>query len=226
MATKKPAKPTTRAVMSRARVLRVALSLVDRGGLEALSMRKLAAKVGVEAMSLYNYVANKDDLYDGLVELVLGEVDLPLAGTPWRAAMATRASSLRAVLLRHPGAAVLVDSCVTMTATRLRHADRVIGWMRSAGFTVTQSYRAFITLDSYIDGFTLQELSWPRPDRAKGAADTAPPPAFPADAFPHFAAAIAQVMSEAGANGLGEAYDAEFDFGLTLILDGLERLRA
>lgn len=219
---KRKARP--RPALSREHVLSVALTLVDREGLEALSMRKVAAQLGVEAMSLYRHVTDKEDLQDGLVELVLREIELPPVGTPWRPAMHARASSMRAVLLRHPGAAVLAESCVTMTPTRLRHADGVIGLMRGGGFSVTQAYRAFLTVDSFVYGFTLQELSWPRPERSKGAADTVPPPVFPADVFPNFAAVIAQVMAEVGTKGLGEAYDAEFEFGLDLILDGLERL--
>jgi AcrR family transcriptional regulator len=226
MPTHKSKKPSVRTTLTRERVLQVALSMVDRGGLDALSMRKLAAKVGVEAMSLYHHVANKDDLHDGLVELVLREIELPSLELPWRRAMRVRASSTRAVFLAHPGAAPLMQSCVTMTPTRLVHADRIIGLLRAGGFTVTQAYRAFLTLDSYVYGFTMQELTWPRPDRAKGAADVTPPPPFPLDAFPNFGAVILQVMSEVGTKGLGEAYDAEFEFGLDLLLDGLARLLA
>lgn len=221
MAAKKKAKART--PLTRERVLKVALGMVDRGGLDALSMRKLASKLGVEAMSLYHHVANKDDLHDGLVELVLAEIELPPPGTPWREAMRQRARSARQVFLKHPGAAVLVESCVTMTPTRLRYADGVIGLLMGDGFSVEHAYRVFLMLDSYIYGFTLQELSWPRPTKP----DEIPiAPTFSPTDYPHFSAVIENVMAKVGATGLLPSYDTEFEFGLELLLDAIEQLRA
>lgn len=226
MPTKKPAKPRTRPPLSRERVLKVALSMVDRTGIESLSMRKVAGKLGVEAMSLYHHVASKDDLMEGLVGLVLDEISVPPTGTPWRDAMRSRALSARAVFLRHPAAAVLVQSCATMTESRLRYSDAVVGLLMADGFTVAQAYRAFLLLDSYVYGFTLQELSWPRPEGTRAADDAALVPRVAVAAFPHFAQVMGHVMGEVGRLGLVPAYDAEFEFGLDLILDSVARLRA
>lgn len=218
--TRKPAR--TRAPLTRERILRTALAAADKGGLEAISMRALAAKLGVEAMSLYNHVRDKQDLLDGLVELILGEIAMPAAGTPWRAAMRARALGAREVFRRHPGAALIVESCVSMKPARLQYAERVIGLMRDDGFSVGVAYRGFLAIDSYVYGFVLQELGWPGRDAPTG------PDAFPAvprAAFPHFADTIAHLAEEVGRTSFGAAYDAEFEFGLDLLLDGLARLR-
>lgn len=226
MPTKKPTKPRTRSPLSRERVLKVALSMMDRTGIESLSMRKVAGKLGVEAMSLYHHVASKDDLMEGLVGLVLDEISVPPTGTPWRDAMRSRALSARAVFLRHPAAAVLVESCATMTESRLRYSDAVVGLLMADGFTVAQAYRAFLLLDSYVYGFTLQELSWPRPENTRAVDDAALVPRVSFAAFPHFAQVMGHVLGEVGRLGLVPAYHAEFEFGLDLVLDSLERLRA
>jgi AcrR family transcriptional regulator len=207
-------------------VLKAALAMVDREGLDSLSMRKVAGKLGVEAMSLYNHVASKEDLVEALVALVIDEIEVPPAGTPWRDAMRARALSTRAVFLRHPTARVLMDSCTTMTESRLRYSDAVVGLLMADGFTVAQAYRAFLTLDSYIYGFTLQELSWPHPEDSRPADDAATVPQLSVAAFPRFAQVMGHVMGEVGRLGLVAAYKAEFEFGLDLILDSLERLRA
>lgn len=220
------AEPKGRTSLTRARVLKAALAIVDQGGVQSLSMRAVAAKLGVEAMSLYHHVANKEALVEGVVELVLAEIDVPPAGTPWREAMRLRALSARKVFLCHPAAAMVVESCATMTPSRLAYADAILGLLMADGFSATLAYKAFLTLDSYVYGFMLQELGWPHPSGTQPAEDAATAPSVPPGLFPHFAAVMAEVMGEVGRIGLVAAYEAEFVFGLELVLDGLERKRA
>lgn len=221
-AKKKASKSRARPALTRERVLRAALSLVDRGGIPALSMRSVAAKLGVEAMSLYNHVAGKEDLLQGVADLVLSEIEIPPPGTPWREAMRRRALSARAVFLEHPSSAIVVESCTRMTPARLAYSEAIIGLLMADGFRPTLAYRAFLLLDSYLYGFTMQELSWPR------TASPSEPPAVevPADQFPHFARVMSEVMSKVDSVGLVQSYNDEFVFGLELVLDALERQRA
>lgn len=215
--------PHLRSKLSRERVLEAALALLDQGGVEALSMRNVAAKLGVEAMSLYRHVENKDDLFAGVADLVLSEVQVPEPGTPWREAMRRRAHSARGVFLRHPSAAIVVESCVRMTPQKLRYANAIIGLLMADGFDATAAYRAFLLLDSYVYGFSMQELSWPRADTPD-----APPLRIeaPLEHYPYFAAAMAEAMPKVVEHGYEAAYAEEFCFGLALVLDSLERLRA
>lgn len=218
--------PKGRAPLTRARVLQAALAIVDRGGVESLSMRTVAATLGVEAMSLYHHVASKEALVEGIVELVLAEIAVPPAGTPWREAMRSRSRSAREVFLRHPAATLVVESCATMTPARLAYADAILGLLMADGFSATLAYQAFLTLDSYVYGFMLQELGWPHPADTQPTEDAATSPTIPPELFPHFAAVMGAVMGEVGRIGLVAAYEAEFMFGLELVLDGLGRMRA
>lgn len=215
---KRPPRPP----LTRDRVLDAALALVDAGGERALSMRAVAAALGVEAMSLYRYVADKEDLLLGVADRVIAEIELPPPGTPWREAMRRRAWSARAVFLRHPSAALLVESCATMTPARLGYADAVVGRLMADGFDATLAYRAFLLLDAYVYGFVMQELAWPRPTDAGGVPT---PVAVAPDRFPSFAAVMTEVMGRVGERGLAAAYAEEFGFGLELVLDALERRR-
>jgi AcrR family transcriptional regulator len=142
-------------------VLRAATVLADRVGVGSLSMRKLAQELGVEAMSLYHHVANKDDLLDGMVDLVFGEIELPSGDAGWKAAMRRRAISAREALRRHPWATGLMESRSTPGAANLRHHDAVLGILRGAGFSVELAAHAYSLLDSYIYGFALQEKTVP-----------------------------------------------------------------
>lgn len=211
--------------LTRERVLKAALALVDQSGVEALSMRSVAAELGVEAMSLYRHVASKEALVDGMVALILDEIEVPSAGTPWREAMKRRALSTRCVFLRHPAAPIIVESCATMTPSRLAYSDAVVGLLLADGFTASQAYRAFLTIDSYVFGFVLQELSWPHPEGTRPAQDVATGPMVPPALYPHFATVMASVMAEVGRLGLVAAYESEFVHGLDLVLDGVERLK-
>ncbi len=183
-------------------------------------MRRLAKAVGVEAMSLYNHVANKDDLLDGMIDVVFAEIDLPSAGDGWRAAMRRRAISVRAVLRRHRWAIGLMESRTSPGPATLAHHDAVIGVLRAGGFTVAQTAHAFSALDSYIYGFALQEASLPF-DTGEDTAELARTimAQFPAGEYPHLAELTVQHVLQPGYD-----YGNEYEFGLDLILDGLETL--
>src|SRR2546428_12485454 len=153
--------PEPRTPLSRERVLRAAAALADESGIDSLTMRKLGDALGAEAMSLYNHVANKDDVLDGMVDLVFSEIGLPSGGTDWKTAMRQRAISAREVLSRHRWAIGLMESRSSPGSATLRHHDAVIGSLRNRGFSIEMAAHAFSALDSYIYGFALQEASLP-----------------------------------------------------------------
>ena len=212
--------PEPREPLSRERVLRAAVLLADEDGLEALTMRELGLRLGVEAMSLYNHVAGKDDILDGMVDLVVSEIDLPSDTADWKEAMRRRAISAQSVFSRHPWASALVDSRESSGPARLRYFDWVIGTLRRAGFTLEMAVRAFSVLDSYVYGFGRQQLNM------SAGGDIEPAQmgeaflrAIPADEYPYLREMVVEYAMTSG-------YDesADFDFGLDLILDGLQRL--
>ncbi|TFV77358.1 TetR/AcrR family transcriptional regulator [Blastococcus sp. CT_GayMR19] len=214
-----PPGPAPRAPLSRERVLRAAVALAETGGIEALTMRRLGQELRVEAMSLYRHVANKEDLLDGMVDVVFGEIELPQAGTDWRTAMRERASSVRAALTRHPWATPLMQSRSTPGPATLRHHDAVIGTLRAAGFPIALVAHAFSALDSYIYGFAMQQRSLPFETGEETAElATAIMAGFPAGQYPHLVELTVDHVLQPGYD-----YGAEFEFGLDLILDGLER---
>lgn len=220
MATRPELGAEARAPLSKERVLRAAIDLADRGGIATLSMRKLAQALGVEAMSLYNHVANKDAMLDGMVDAVFDEIGLPSRDVDWRTAMRQRAIAAREVLGRHPWAIGLMESRGRPGPATLRHHDAVIGCLREAGFTVTMAAHAYSVLDSYIYGFALQQASLPftTPEETAGMAESLLKQ-FPVDAYPHLAEFTMQHVLRPGYD-----YANEFAFGLDLILDGLERV--
>jgi AcrR family transcriptional regulator len=205
--------------LSRERVLQAAVALADESGSESLSMRKLGEAVGVEAMSLYHHVTNRDDLLDGMIDVVFGEIDLPAGSEHWKTAMRQRAISARRVLSRHGWAIRFMESRTSPGPAALRHHDAVLGCLRNAGFSIALSAHAFSVLDSYSYGFALQERSLPfsTPEETGQFAE-AVLARFPTDAYPY----LAELMTE---HVVGPGYDHgnEFEFGLDLILDGLER---
>jgi AcrR family transcriptional regulator len=150
--------------LTRDRAIDAAVALADVEGLPAVSMRRLAQELGVEAMSLYHHVANKDDILDGMVDRVFGEIDVPSPGGPWRPAMADRAHSLRAAMMRHRWAISLMESRSRPGANTLQHHDRVMGCLRASGFSTVQAGHAFSLLDAYIYGFVMQEVNLPFED--------------------------------------------------------------
>jgi AcrR family transcriptional regulator len=184
-------------------------------------MRKLGEVLGVEAMSLYNHVASKDDLLDGLIDVVFGEIDMPPAGTDWKVAMRQRAMSVREVLSRHRWAIGLMESRSTPGPATLRHHDAVIGSLRAGGFSIQMAAHAFSILDSYIYGFALNEASLPF-DTAEETAEVAQMifERLPAHAYPHLTELTLEHVLQPGYD-----YGDEYEFGLDLILDGLERAR-
>jgi AcrR family transcriptional regulator len=201
-------------------VLRAALVLADRDGIDSLSMRKVGEALGVEAMSLYNHVASKDDLLDGLVDLVFSEIALPADQRNWKAAMRERAIAARDMLLRHPWAVSLMQSRTTPGPATLRHHDWVIGRLRAAGFTIHMAAHAFSLLDGYIYGFALQQTNLPSHTSEESAALAASIlRQIPAVQYPHLTEMLIEHALQPGYE-----YAAEFEFGLDLILDGLERL--
>jgi AcrR family transcriptional regulator len=218
MTPRNDAAPGPRTPLTRDRVLRAAVALADGIGIESLSMRKLGDAVGVEAMSLYNHVANKEDLLDGMIDVVFGEIDLPSTEDGWRTAMRARAVSARQALARHRWAIGLMESRTSSGATTLRHHDAVIGCLRTAGFSMELTAHAFSAIDSYIYGFALQERGLPF-GTAEETAELAQVmlAQFPVEEFPHLAAFTAEHVMRPGYD-----YGEEFEFGLDLILDGLQ----
>ena len=208
--------------LSRERVLRTAIELADEGGIASLSMRRLGRVLGVEAMSLYNHVANKDDLLDGVADIIVGEIEVPPGGGDWRSAMRRRAISAREVLARHPWAGGLMESRTNSSPARLRYPDAVLGILREAGFSIAMAIHAFFTLDSYIYGFAVQEKNLPSgtPEEVAGLSELALRE-LPAGEYPYLREVIVDHVLEVGFD-----YADEFEFGLDLILDGLERLRS
>ena len=179
-------------------------------------MRRLGQRLGVEAMSLYNHVANKDDLLDGMADLVSEEFAVPTPGEDWRQALSRSAASAHAVLLAHPWAASLLESRSNPGPQRLRYLNGVVGAMVDAGFPIKLAYNTFLTLDSYIYGFTLQEVSAPAaPDQAADAAEGFVE-GLPDGRYPHLVS-MAQVVMDPDHDRA-----ADFDAGLDLVLDAVE----
>lgn len=207
--------------VSRQRALAVAMELADAGGLADLTMRRLAEALSVEAMSLYHHFENKHAILDGMIDLVFQEIELPPAELPWREAMQRRASSARAVLVRHPWAISLMESRRAPGAATLGHHDAVLGSLRRGGLSVPLTAHAYAVLDSFLYGFVHTELNLPfqsseeTQEVAKEIFQSLPP-----GAYPHLVELTMEHVLKPG-----YAYAHEFEFGLELILEGLERLR-
>jgi AcrR family transcriptional regulator len=211
--------PGRRRALSPERVLLAAVKFADERGVGELSMRNLGQYLGVEAMSLYNHVANKDDLLDGMVDLVFDEIGLPPTGQDWKTAMRQRGIAARAALARHPWAIGLIESRTHPGAATLRHHDAVLACLRAAGFSMELAAHGYSVLDSYVYGFALNEQSLPF-DTSEDVAEVGASmlEQFPAEAYPHLSEFIRE-----HALRLGYDYGKEFEFGLDLILDALER---
>ena len=208
--------------LSKERVVTEAIRLADNEGVDKLSMRRLANELGAGVMSLYYYVANKDELLDAMIDVVFDEIELPTDAADWKAAMRQRAVSARQVLARHPWAITLMESRTAPGPANLRHREAVFACLRKAGFSVGMATHANWLLDSYVYGFALQEASLPF-DTAEEFADISQDvfmPQLPPDQYPY--------LNEAAATLLAAGYDPadEFTFGLDLILGALEALAA
>ena len=213
----------TRVPLTRERVLRTAVALADQGGVEALSMRKLAQALEVVPMALYRHVANKDELLSGMVDVVIGEIDPPRTHADWKTAMRERILSARRALLRHPWASRVMESRTTPTPVVLAYMDSMIGMLRTGGFSLDLTHHALHAMGSRMFGFT-QELFNdtaevdPQVEAAmwESVAGTYP-----------FIHEIFTTISHDDASVVGAGCDDqfEFEFALDLMLDGIERLR-
>ena len=219
MAKRTATKTRGRRPLTRERVLQKALELADRGGAEGLSMRKLAQELGVEAMSLYNHVENKDDILEGIVDLVAGEVELPADDEDWKAALRRTATSAHDAFGRHPWAAALWLTPGKPSGPRLRYADSILRTLRRGRFSAPLTYHGYHSVIIHVLGYTLQEQNLRlRGDELEQMAAKFLRE-FQADDYPDLAEHIKQHMAP------GEEHQGAFAFGLELVLDGLERLR-
>jgi len=209
-------------VLSKQRVVAEAVRLADDVGVHGLSMRRLAEALGAGAMSLYHYVANKEELLDAMIDVVFEEIELPPEDTDWQTAMRRRSISAREVLARHRWAIGLMESRTSPGPANLRHREAVTACLRRAGFTVVMATHANWLLDSYVYGYALQSASLPfdTPDEFADMAEDVFLPQLPVDEFPY--------LNESAAALIAAGYDLadEFLFGLDLVLAALEPLRA
>jgi AcrR family transcriptional regulator len=201
-------------------VLRSAIGLADEAGIESLTMRKLAQELGVEAMTLYYYVANKDEILGGIVDAVVSEIELPSTGADWKAAIRRTAISAHEVLLRHEWAASLLLSGPGVSLSRLRYMDSILGSLREGGFSAEMTDHAYHALDSHIMGFTLWEVGISLGLTRLQGSIARFLQELDIDEYPHLAEHAEQHLK-----GRDPADEGEFEFGLDLILDGLERIQ-
>ena len=207
--------------LSRERVLRAAVAHADADGLEALTMRTLAEILDVAPMALYRHVAGKDDLIDAMVDVVFSEIGVPAGGGDWKTSMRRRAIAVRDALSRHPWAVGLMESRRTPGPANLRHHDAVIGRLRAAGFSVQMSAHAYSLLDSYIYGFALTKLNLPfEHSRQVGELAEAMLQPFPVNEYPNLVEFLAEHVMKPGYD-----YSDEFEYGLDVVLDGLDMRR-
>jgi AcrR family transcriptional regulator len=220
---------TTRAIagaelrgrLSRERVLRAAVAHADARGLEALSMRQLAEVLEVAPMAIYRHVANKEDLVDAMVDVVFGEIGVPSGAGDWKTTMRRRAISVRDALSRHRWAIGLMESRRNPGPANLRHHDAVIGRLRAAGFSVEMAAHAYSLLDSYIYGFALTKMNLPfdaSDDVGEMAQSMLEP--FPVNEYPNLVEFLSEHVLKPGYD-----YADEFEYGLDLILNGLDLAR-
>ncbi len=219
MTSKANAERKERVPLNRERLLRGAIAIADAEGNSALTIRSLAKMLGVKPMAIYHHVANKDEILDGIVDIVFAEIDLPPMDTDWKAAMRHRAIATRHALTQHPWAIPLMESRSNPGLNTLRHHDAVIGILRRAGFSIEMTAHAYSLLDSYIYGFALQEsVALPFDKETPPEAAERILAQSPTDTYPHLAElAIEHVLQP------GYDYGDEFEYGLDLILDGLSQ---
>lgn len=214
----KPSAPREiRPRLSRDRVLRAALDVADAGGLGALTIRSLAEQLGTKPMSVYHYVKNKDEILDGIVDIVFSEIELPEPGRDWRSEIRRRTASARSVLRRHPWAIPLMQSRTSPGPATLRHLDANIGTLRGGGFSVALTAHAYALIDSYLYGFALSESSLPinGPESVTDVAESIMEHVA-VETYPHLTEfSVEHVMKP------GYDFGNEFEFGLDLVLDGL-----
>ena len=212
-----------RVPLSRERVLRAAVALADEHGVEAISMRRIASELGVVPMALYKHVSSKDELLDGMVDVVVGEIDPPAEGSDWKAVIRRRVLSARGVLLRHPWASLVIESRTTATPAVLAYMDSMIGIFRAGGFSIDLTHHAMHAMGSRLLGFT-QELF-------EESADVTPETGAEmlramVGRYPHITELVTAITHDPrSVVGQGCDDQFEFEFALDLMLAGLERLR-
>ena len=212
--------PHPRLPLSRDRIVRAALELADTGGIESLTMRKLGQALGFEAMSLYNHVANKDDVLDGILDLVLGESKPPSSAGDWDAAIRTSAISVHEALRRHPWSCALLMAPERVRPARLRYMDLLLGRLREAGFSAETTYHAYHVIDGHIFGFSLWETSHTYTAEEVASFEAKFAQTITVDAFPHLHEHAEQHFDEGPHREV-----RAFEFGLDLIVDGLKKIR-
>lgn len=212
-------KAQRRPPLTRDRVLQTALELADRDGIDGLSMRKLGQALGVEAMAVYYHLASKDQVLDGIVDLVFAEIHLPVEGAPWKAEMRARGISMYEVLLRHRWSIGMMEARVQAGPANLRHHDAVIANLQAAGFDSPMVAHAYSVLDGYIYGFALTKMSLPfeTPEDVEEVTQRMMEP-YPSTEYPHLARFVNEHIMRPGYD-----FAEEFEYGLDLILDALER---
>ena len=208
--------------LSKERVLRTAVDLADRGGSETVSMRKLGQELGVDAMSLYHHVQNKDEILDGIVDVVVAEIDVTTTGTDWRVTMRQLVMAARVVMLRHPWAPRVIESRTDPGPATMRYMESVLAILRGGGFSLDLAHHAMHVLGSRVLGFN-QDL-YDDSDAGRDSPEMAALVRQMEDRYPYIAELALAVSHEGGLGGCDD--DVEFAFGLDLILDGLESLRA
>lgn len=204
--------------LNRDRVHDAGIALADAEGVDAVTMRRLGGALGVEAMALYNHVRNKDDLLDGMLERVVGEIELPDSGPDWRHRVRRRAVSAHDVLLRHPWAAVRWTSGIGVGPARMRYMDSALRGLRGAGFSPGLLDRAYHAIENHIAGHALQAQGLPLRAEEMAQAGERFLRSFPVEEYPDLAAHVRYHLEH-------PAGDDEFELGLDLVLDGLERMR-
>jgi len=231
VATQTEARTEPRVPLTKRRVLAAAVALADREGIGQLTMRNLAHGLGVEAMSLYYHVANKEEVLDGIVDVVAGEinenvsrVEPPKDGADWKQAVRERILNARAVLLRHPWAPGVLETRTKMSLEVIRYFDSLLGLLRRGGFSYDVAHHAMHALGSRALGFT-QELFDPDGDSG-GDEEANAVLAQMGDQIPYLVGMMMEISHDDPNSTLGWCDDqVEFEFGLDLILDGLDRLR-
>ena len=203
--------------LTRERILRTAMELADEQGLAALTMRALARRLDRKPMAVYHHVRGKEEILDGLVDMVFAQIQDPRPGREWREEMSARCHSARSVLGKHPWVIALMESRTNPGPATIKHHDAVIGTLRQGGFSVALTAHAYALIDSYLYGFAVQEAGLP------GEADAVDELAeelmadLPVEQYPHFVELTVEHVLQPGYD-----FADEFDFGLSLILDGLD----
>ena len=221
MAAREQRRGASDAGLSKQRVVAEAIRLADREGVHGLTMRRLAAELGAGAMSLYHYVASKDELLDAMIDVVFEEIEFPSLEADWQSAMRARSASAREALARHRWAIGLMESRTTPGPVSLRHREAVTACLRRAGFSVVAATHANWLLDCYVYGFALQEAGLPfdTAEELTGVVEDVFLPQLPPEEFPYLNESAAQLAAS------GYVPADEFRFGLDLVLTALESLR-